>query len=117
MRNPEATTATVQITEVFQQGYLCLNFEEVKLSLRNEMAALIKRRAFEPVTLALLPKVSNFIPGRLMDAIKNPCTDDEKYKSRYVAGGHRDNVKSFLMHKLSKLRMCSLRTVVAIVSS
>ena len=49
-------------------------------------------------------------------AIKNRHSNNEVYKARFVAQGHRDKEKSLLIHPTSTIRQRSIRLIIAIAT-
>lgn len=64
-----------------------------------------------------LPANCNILGGRFTISIKNPETEPEKYKARFVAQGHLDPEKPFMFHDTPILRAASIRTVRSVASN
>lgn len=71
----------IHITEILQLGNPRLKSSEVLEARRKEIRGLISKNAFRAVPIESLQKNANILSGRFVDAIKNPGTPDELYKS------------------------------------
>lgn len=58
----------------------------------------------------------NFLPGRLVLAIKSTIDGKIKYKGRYVIRGHRDKLKNMLMHSSCTLQPQSFRLLLTLAT-
>jgi len=79
---------------------------------KAEVDGLLTRGAMRPVARSSLPTGSNIIRGRFVFTLKDVGTSDEKPKARYVAQGHLDKAKQFMVHNLATLRQRSTRLLV-----
>jgi len=80
---------------------------------KAEVDGLLTRGAIRPVARSSLPTGSNIIRGRFVFTLKDVGTSDEKPKARYVAQGHLDKAKPFMVHNLATLRQRSTRLLVS----
>jgi len=77
-----------------------------------EIDGLLTRGAMRPVARISLLTGSN-IRGRFVFTLKGVGTSDEKPKARYVAQGHLDKAKPFMVHNMATLRQRSTRLLVS----
>lgn len=69
----------------------------------KEVDGLRDRDTFEKVKLKDVPKNANVISRRFVYILKNVGTADELPKARFLAQGHRDKAKDFVVHDLAVL--------------
>lgn len=112
----EPDSYQIRITQILQRGDPRLKSRRVIEARRKEIRGLISKNAFLAVSNINLPKDSNVLNGRFVDALKNPGTPDEICKSRFVAGGHRDKDKNYFVHRITTLSQTSTRVVVALAA-
>jgi Reverse transcriptase (RNA-dependent DNA polymerase) len=108
------TTDTVFITEVLSLGDLReKRFDSAK---RDEILGLINRNTFRLVSRSgeNNPKI---VPGRFVLAIKNPGTDKEFLKARFVLGGHQDREKRSIVHNSTAIKQSSVRLLLALTAT
>ena len=101
------------LTEVLKPGdqrEFSEAFEEAK---QFEVNGLMERGTFETVDSNGLGKDANILGGRFVCTLKNKGTDREKPKARYVAQGHRDKEKPYIVHNITTLRQSSVKIVVS----
>jgi len=79
----------------------------------KEVAGLRDRGAFCVVNTADVPAEASVIGGRFVYTLKHMGTPEEKAKARFVAQGHRDKAKWFVVHNLATLRQRSTRLLVS----
>eukprot|EP00170_Pyropia_yezoensis_P001807 contig_7709_g1811 len=79
----------------------------------KEVGGLRDRGTFQVVKLVDLPKGANIISGRFVYTLKQVGTPDEFPKARFVAQGHGDKAKDFVVHNLAVLRQRSTRMLVS----
>jgi hypothetical protein len=108
------TPDTVFITEVLSPGDLReKRFDSAK---RDEILGLINRNTFRLVSRSG-EKNPNIVPGRFVLAIKNPGTDKEFLKARFVLGGHRDLEKRSIVHNSTTIKQSSVRLLLALTAT
>ena len=90
-----------------------VRFEEAK---RKELQGLFERGVFDIVCREELPPSANVSGGRFVLAVKNPGTDKEVYKARFVVRGHTDSEKDMLIHNSTTLRQASVRLLIALAA-
>ena len=83
-------------------------------AVKKEVIGLFERGTFKIILREDVPENANILPGRFVLAIKSTEEGQEKYKARFVMGGHRDKVKNLLVHNLCTLQPQSIRTLLAI---
>ena len=83
---------------------------------KNEINGLLNRGAFELVHKSLVPKGANILRGRFVLAIKEPDTDKETLKARFVIQGHRDREKKTMVKESPTVLRHSIRLLVALAS-
>lgn len=80
---------------------------------RKEVDGLRDRGTFRVVPMRDVNKGANVIQGRFVYTIKNAGTTEEQPKARFVAQGHNDKAKPFVVHNLATLRQRSTRLLVS----
>ena len=101
------------LTEILKPGdqrEFSKAFAEAK---QHEINGLMERGTFETVSSDELEKDANILGGRFVCTIKNKGSDKEKAKARYVAQGHRDKEKPYIVHNITTLRQSSVKIVVS----
>ena len=63
-----------------------------------------------------LPNGANALTARFVLAIKSNTDGQVKYKARYVIGGHRDELKQYLVHGAQTLQASSARLLLALAA-
>lgn len=85
------------------------------------MAALIMdsttRKVWKVVRKEDLPPNGNILWGRFVLSIKDPETDDEIWKARFVAQGYIDKEKQYLVHDTVTSRQYSSRILIGLAST
>ena len=79
----------------------------------KEWQGLFDNDAFEFAPIASLPADANILHGRFALAIKDPETEHEEFKARYVVQGHRGKGKEKLVVEAPTALRTSIRIVVA----
>eukprot|EP00170_Pyropia_yezoensis_P001479 contig_6504_g1483 len=112
---PEHTfrTSDALITEVFKESDVRIQSEPFRASTQWEVDGLLGRGAMKVVKKRSLPKGANVVGGRFVHTLKHAGSPEERPKSRYVAQGHKDRDKRFVVHNLSTLRQRSTKMVVS----
>ena len=64
------------------------------------------------VNVQSLPTGANIIGGRFANVLKNPGTEKEFAKARYVSQGYNDKMKMFVVHSTPTLRQSSSKIIV-----
>ena len=85
-------------------------------AISDEISGLLERQAFAFVHESEIPENANVLGGRMIMAIKNPDTELERYKARFVVQGHRDKEKDILIHTSKTVKYRSKRLMCAIAA-
>lgn len=88
-------------------------FENAKA---DEIDGLSRRGTWKVIKRSELPPKSNVLGGRFVLTLKNFGTKEEKAKARYVAQGHKDREKAFMVHDLSTLHQSSIRLILSVAA-
>ena len=80
---------------------------------QKEIDGLLSRGTFCPVRREDIPENANILGGRFVCTLKNVGTENEKPKARYVAQGHNDKEKPFIVHNITALRQSSIKIIVS----
>ena len=83
---------------------------------KKEIKELLDKGTWKLFLKEEVPGNSNVLNGRFVLATKNKGTNEEIYKLRLVAKGHRDRKKHFLEHDSPNLRQSFTRLLVAIAA-
>ena len=65
---------------------------------RAEIKGIMERGTFKVILREEIPPNGNVLPGRFVLSIKSTENGEEKFKARYVVGGHRDRHEAFMVH-------------------
>ena len=63
-----------------------------------------------------IPEGANILTARFVLAIKSSVDGEIKFKARYVAGGHMDVFKDYLIHGAQTLQATSVRLILVLSS-
>jgi len=80
---------------------------------KEEVAGLEARRTWVKVPRLSVPNGASIMGGRFVPEIKNPSTEVEKAKARFVLQRHMDNDKPFVVHNVPTPRQSFTRIVVS----
>jgi len=80
---------------------------------KEAIACLQARRTWVKVPRSRVPNGARIMGGRFVPAIKNPSTEVEKAKVRFVLQGHMDKDKPFVVHNVPTPRQSSTRIFVS----
>ena len=83
---------------------------------RDEINGLLSRGAFKIVERSAVPKGANVLRGRFVLAIKEPDTERELLKTRFVVQGHRDREKGMMVKESPTVLRHSIRLLIALAS-
>ena len=81
---------------------------------QSEIRDLIDRCTFRAVLRTELADGANMITPRYVLAIKSEEDKEDRYKARYVAGGHQDIMKDYLVHGAQTMQCVSVRLILVI---
>ena len=101
------------LTEVLKPGDQREFSEAFAKTKQFEVNGLIERGTFETVNSNGLGKDANVLGSRFVCTLKKKGTDGEKPKARYVAQGHRDKEKPYIVHNITTLMQSSVKIVVS----
>ena len=79
----------------------------------EEVSGIKKRDIWDIVEKTDVPSDANILGGRFVLAYKNHGSAKETLKARYVAQGHNEKDKGFVVHNVTTLRASSARLVVS----
>lgn len=85
--------------------------------MEQEIQGLLQRGALVYVHEVYIPKEGNVIDGRFVMAIKQPETEKEKYKARFVVLGHKYRENLFIIHTSRTVRYRNIRRLLTQVGS
>ena len=103
--------ADVHLTADVRPGDARIATARFQAAAREEVDGLLARGAVRPVIGSAVPKGANVIRGRFLFTLKGVGTADERPKARYVAQGHNDKAKPFVVHNPATLRQRSTRVL------
>lgn len=86
---------------------------EMKKAICDEVEGLMSRGCFKVVKKRHVPRNANVLPCKYVLAIKYDETDAQRYKARFVLGGHRDRRKAFIVHTSQTVQPSSTRLLLA----
>lgn len=104
------------LTEVVLKSYLRYTSTPAKDAINAEVQGLLQRNSFAFVKQDKLPQDANILGGRFILAIKQPGTQNERYKERFVVQGHRDREKDLIVHTSRTVRHRNIRLMACIAS-
>lgn len=70
----------------------------MKHAITDEIDDLLQQGTFKVIQKEDLTNDANALTVRFLLAIRTNAEVNIKYKARYVIGGHRDNMKNYLIH-------------------
>ena len=91
-------------TEIIQASDSRAQSELINEATSAEVFYLAERGTFKVMRTSELPDDANFLTDRFVMTIKADAQGREMYKARYVVGGHRDNMKNYLVHGTQTLQ-------------
>ena len=80
-----------------------------------EIRDMVNRGTFRAVLKTELQYYANLITARYVLAIKSDEYKEERYKARYVAGGHSDIMKDYLVHGAQTIQ-CKSALIILVVA-
>jgi hypothetical protein len=81
-----------------------------------EMKGLLAKGVFEIVLREEIPPGSNTLGGRYVLGLKDPGTDKERWKARFVVQGHKDLMKHAIVHDTATLSQRGARMIFAMAA-
>ena len=82
-----------------------------------EIRDLVNKGTFRAFLRTELPDGANLITARYVLAIKSEEDKKELYKARYVAGGHLDIMKDYLIHGAQTIQCVSIRMILVVAKT
>jgi hypothetical protein len=101
-------------TETIHRADPRASSREMKEAISKEVHGLISRDTFKIVPRSAVDGV-NVVPSRFVLAIKHEDSSD-KYKARLCLGGHKDVLKSKMVHTATTLSQTSTRLILALAA-
>ena len=89
----------------------------MRRAISNEVRELLRRGTFSAMLKTELPDGANALTARFVLTVKFHADVKTKYKARYVIGGHRDNLKHYLVHVAQTPQASSARLLLALASA
>jgi len=83
-------TYDIHATEILLKSDPRYHNQKSQDAISTEISGLLQRKAFAFVQESDIPENANVLGGRMIMAIKNPDTELERYKARFVVQGHKD---------------------------
>ena len=109
----DSITVEVLATEILKPGdERSINLEFVSAK-QAEIDGLRRRDTWKVVKMSSLPRNANILEGRFVCTVKNLGTMAEEAKARFVAQGHKDREKLFIVHDISTLRQTSTKLIIS----
>lgn len=102
-------------TEVINKSDPRFESQFMRDAKKAEIKGLMERETFKVVKTENIPPDATILPGRFVLAIKN-VDGLEKYKARYVIGGHRDSMKDLIVHQSQNIQPSSIRLILALAA-
>ena len=87
-----------RLTEIIKLNDPRANYSRITEAKYAEIRDLVNRGTFGTVLKTELPYGANLITARHVISIKSDEDKEERYKARYVFGGHLDIMKYYLVH-------------------
>ena len=104
------------ITKILEPGDKLNHSSIFQNAKRAEIQGINERNTWTVVDRNSIPRNSNIIGGRFANTLKNFGTSNEFPKARYVAQGHGDKMKPFVVHNTPTLRQTSSKLIVSCAS-
>ena len=90
---------------------------KMREAIEAEVQDLLRRGTFRKMRKRDIPPEANVLTARFVLAIKSDAEGHERYKARYVMGGHRDQLKLYLVHDTQTLQQPSVRVILVIAAA
>jgi len=110
---PVGAPIPVRLTEAVLPGDPRIRTTRFREAALKEVGGLRDRGTFTTVREADVPRGANIIGGRFVYTLKQVGTAGELAKARFVAQGHRDKAKWYVVHNLATMRQRSTRLLVS----
>ena len=102
------------LSEIFERNNTRVNCPKMKKAKYTELRDLINRDTFRVVLSTELPDDANLKTARHVLATKTYDDKEERYKARYVAGGHMDIMKDYLGLGAQAIQCVSVRIILVV---
>ena len=103
----------VFLTEVLSPNDPRASSARMSEAKKAEIKGLLERGTFKVILREEVPPNANVLPGRFVLSIKSTEDGQERFKARYVIGGHRDRQKAFMVHTSQTLQPASVRLMLS----
>ena len=104
----------MRLTEIIKPNDPIANCPKTIEAKYAEIRDLVNKDAFRAVLRTQLPDGENLITARYVFAIKSDEDKEERYKARYVAGGHLDIMKDYLVYDAQTIQCVSVRIILVV---
>ena len=108
--------ANTYLTTTVRSGNPISNSEIFEKAKQAEINGLKDRGTWTVLKRSELQPDSNILGGRFVLTLKNSGLQTERAKARFVAQGHRDLDKEYMVHNLTTLRQSSIRLILSITA-
>ena len=106
----------IEATEIVSSDDPRAKSPEMRRAVMNEVRDLLKQGTFKVMLKEELPDGANALTARFVLAIKSNADSAIKFKARYVIGGHRDQLKHYMVNGAQTLQCSSARLNIALES-
>lgn len=106
----------IHLTEELTQGDPRALEERFKKAKLSELKGLTEMRVWDIVDEKKVPRDANILGSRMILAIKDPGTSNERAKARLVVQGYKDRDKFNLVHSSTNLQQRSIRIICSIAA-
>lgn len=97
--NNEENSLYINLMQIVQDQF----DPRFKISRQEEFDRIIKKGGVMPFDRSKLPRNANVIRNRFILTIKDPGTDSERFKARWILTGHTDQLR----HEYQIIHRCS----------
>ena len=108
--------AEINITKVLARNDSRGGGPAFDIAKAKEVEGINKREIWEIISRDGVPNDAIVLGGRFVLAYKNYGTPEETETARYVAQGHKDKEKGFVVHNVTTLRASSTRILVSVAA-
>lgn len=91
--------------------------DKCKNAINTEIEGLLSRGAFKYVRREDIPHDANILGGRFVLSIKQPNTEEELYKARFIVQGHKDKEKGFIIHISKTVRHKNIKILLTLAAT
>ena len=104
-REIQYSSVQAHLTEVIKAYDPQAKERHMRENLKKEIKGLINRVTFQVILKKEIPPNANILTARFVLVIKSKATVEATFKAHYVIGGHKDALKSYLVHGSQKCRL------------